>query len=430
MSQPLTIAIAGLGTVGAGVVKLIAAQRELIEARCGRAVTIAAVSARDRTRDRGIDLSGFEWCDDALALARAENVDVVIELIGGEDGPARALVEASLKAGKHVITANKALIAKHGLELARLAEGAGVALNFEAAVAGGIPIIKALREGLTGNRFERVCGILNGTCNYILTVMEESGREFDDVLEEAQQLGYAEADPAFDIDGVDAAHKLAILTSVAYCVPVDFDAVYVEGIREISATDIAYAGQLGYRIKLLGIATQTARGIEQRVHPCLVPERSAIAKVDGVFNAVVVDGDFVDRTVFEGRGAGAGPTASAVVADIVDIARNIVLPTFSVPWDRLVAQPMADMEHHFGPYYMRLSVLDQPGVIADITAILRDEAVSIETMLQQGRSPGEPVPVVLIMHECEEAAMRRAVDKIEALQSVQQRPKMIRMELL
>ena len=430
MSPPLTIAIAGLGTVGAGVIKLITSQRELIEARCGRAVNIAAVSARNRARDRGVDLTSYEWCGDALDLTRAEDVDVIVELIGGEDGPARALVETALKAGKHVVTANKALIAKHGLELAGLAEGAGVALNFEAAVAGGIPIIKALREGLAGNRFARVYGILNGTCNYILTTMEESGRTFDDVLGEAQQLGYAEADPAFDIDGVDAAHKLAILTSVAYGVPVDFDAVYVEGIRDITATDIAYAAQLGYRIKLLAIAAQTARGIEQRVHPCLVPERTPIAKVDGVFNAVVCDGDFVDRTVFEGRGAGQGPTASAVVADIIDIARNIVLPTFSVPVDHLMAQPMADMEHHYGPYYMRLSVLDQPGVIADIAAILRDEAVSIETMLQQGRSPGEPVPVVLIMHECEEASMRRAVDKIEALQSVQQRPKMIRMELL
>ncbi len=430
MSEALRIGIAGLGTVGAGLVALVQAQQSLLERRCGRRVDIVAVSARNRAAERGVDIAAYDWCDDPLDLARRGDIDVVVELIGGENGPALALTEAALGQGKHVVTANKAMIARHGEALARLAEAEGRALNFEAAVAGGIPIIKALREGLTGNDFARVYGILNGTCNYILTTMEESGRDFGDVLADAQALGYAEADPAFDIDGIDTAHKLAILTSVAYGCPVNFDAIHIEGIREISATDISYAAQLGYRIKLLGICSRNEHGIEQRVHPCLVPEKTPIAKVDGVFNAVVADGDFVDRTVFEGRGAGAGPTASAVVADIVDIARGIVLPTFSIPAAGLVKLPAAPMSEHRGPYYVRLNVLDQPGVIADVAAILRDEQISIETMLQQGRSPGEAVPVVLITHECQEAAMMRAVDAIEVLAVMQERPRLIRMENL
>jgi homoserine dehydrogenase len=428
MSNELKIGIAGLGNVGVGVVKILARQGELLSRRSGTKLTISAVSARNRNADRGIDITPYEWCDDAIDLARRDDVDVVIELIGGEDGPARALVETALSNGKHVVTANKALIARHGESLAKLAESKGLALNYEAAVAGGIPIIKALREGLAANQFSRVYGILNGTCNYILTEMEETGRDFDDVLVEAQQLGYAEADPAFDVDGVDAAHKLAILTSVAYGCPVNFDAIHVEGIREISAIDIAYAAKLGYRIKLLGLTSKGENGIEQRVHPCLVPQKTPIAKVDGVFNAVVADGDFVDRTVFEGRGAGEGPTASAVLADIVDIARGTILPTFSIPVDEMKSQPTASMLDHFGAYYMRLNVLDVAGVIADISAILRDEEVSIESLLQQGRKPGEAVPVVLITHECREASMMRVVDAIEALEVTQERPRLIRME--
>ncbi len=428
MGAALKIGIAGLGTVGAGVVDLLQRQHDLLRRRAGADLKVTAVSARDRGKDRGVDLSGFEWCDNPVDLSDRDDIDLVIELIGGDDGPAHDLVSRSLANGKHVVTANKALIARHGAALARQAESAGKALNFEAAVAGGIPIIKALREGLSGNRFNRVYGILNGTCNYILTTMEESGRDFADVLAEAQELGYAEADPAFDIDGVDAAHKLAILTSVAYGCPVDFDAVHVEGIRDVSAIDIAFAAQLGYRIKLLGITSIREGGVEQRVHPCLVPERTPIAKVDGVFNAVVADGDFVDRTVFEGRGAGAGPTASAVVADIVDIARGTVLPTFSVPIDEMTALPQADMADHYGAYYLRLNVLDQSGVIADISAILRDQDVSIGSLLQQGRAPGEAVPVVMITHECREAAMMRVIDAIEKLDVVQERPRLIRME--
>ena len=428
MSKPLKLGIAGLGTVGSGLVELIATHGDLLARRCGRAIEIKAVSARSRGRDRGVDLSAFRWHDDAVEMARDDDIDVVVELIGGEDGPAKAVVEAALSSGKHVVTANKALIARHGTALAAMAEEAGVSLNFEAAVAGGIPIVKALREGLAGNGVSRVYGILNGTCNYILSQMRESGREFADVLAEAQDLGYAEADPSFDVDGVDAAHKIAILTSVAFGCPVDFDSVHVEGIRQISAEDIAYADTLGYRIKLLAIASMTDHGVEQRVHPCMVELDTPIAHVDGVFNAVVAQGDFVGRTVYEGAGAGGGPTASAVAADVADIARGIRLPTFSVPAGALNAVQQAAMDRHVGSYYVRLSVLDQPGVIAEITAVLRDENISIESMLQRGRAPGEPVFVVLITHETEEAAMARALERIGALAPVQHAPVMIRIE--
>lgn len=430
MSEALKIGIAGLGTVGAGVVQLVQTHAELLQQRCGRVLSITAVSARDRNKDRGVDIGGYRWFDDPVALASSGDYDVLLELIGGDEGPARTVVETALGAGRHVVTANKALIAKHGTALAQLAESKDVSLNFEAAVAGGIPIVKALREGLAGNGFASIYGILNGTCNYILTEMRETGRDFGDVLAEAQELGYAEADPSFDVDGVDAAHKIAILTSVAYGCPVDFDSIHIEGIRQVSAEDIAYADELGYRIKLLAIANRTDHGIEQRVHPCMVAESTPIAHVDDVYNAVVVEGDFVGRTVFEGRGAGAGPTASAVVADVVDIARGIYLPTFSVPAASLKTARVAAMDQHVGSYYIRLLVLDQPGVMADVTAILRDENISIESMLQRGRSPGEPVPVVLITHETQEAALDKALSRIAALAPVQQPPVMIRIEEL
>ena len=328
MTRPLAIAVAGLGTVGAGVVKLLRANADIIAARAGRPIAITAVSARERNRDRGISLSGLRWYDDPVALAADPQVDVVVECIGGSEGPARALVQAAIAAGKHVVTANKALLAVHGAALAQASEARGVALAFEAAVAGGIPAIKALREGLAANRIQRVAGILNGTCNYILTVMREQKREFAEVLAEAQKLGYAEADPSFDIDGIDAAHKLAILAALAFGRPVDFSAVHVEGIREVSALDIALAEELGYRIKLLGIARREEGGISTRVHPCMVPISAPIARVDGVFNAVVAEGDFVGRVMMEGRGAGEGPTASAVVADVIDIARGRFTPVW------------------------------------------------------------------------------------------------------
>ena len=428
LNPPLKIAVAGLGTVGGGTVQLLQRQAELLSVRAGREIVVAAVSARDRHRDRGIDLSGARWCEDALALAAIPEIDVVVELIGGADGVARQVVEAALASGKHVVTANKALMAEHGTELAKTAEAGGVALAFEAAVAGGIPIIKTLREGLAGNRLSRVYGILNGTTNYILTTMRESGRDFAEVLAEAQQLGYAEADPSFDIDGVDASHKLAILASVAFGRPVDLAGVYTEGIRHVSRLDIEYAEELGFRIKLLGIARLTEHGLEQRVHPCMVRRETPIAAVEGVFNGIVAEGDFVGQLMLEGRGAGAGPTASAVVADLVDIATGRLVPPFGVPTSSLDWQPGAPMERHQGAYYIRLMVVDQPGVIADVAAALRDQGVSLESMIQRGRSESEAVPVVLTTHVTVEAAMRQALAAIGKLSSVLEPPHMIRIE--
>ena len=425
---PLKIAVAGLGTVGAGTVQLLARHAELLAVRAGRRIIVAAVSARDRRRDRGVDLSAVRWYEDAVAMAADPEIDAVVELIGGAEGVARDVVETAIAHRRHVVTANKALMARHGTELAGRAEAAGVALAFEAAVAGGIPVIKALREGLAGNRLARVYGILNGTSNYILTTMRAGAREFAEVLAEAQKLGYAEADPSFDIDGVDAAHKLAILASVAFGRPVDLDGVYSEGIRHVSRLDIDFAEELGYRIKLLGIARLTENGLEQRVHPCMVPQGTPIAAVEGVFNAVVAEGDFVGRVVLQGRGAGALPTASAVAADLVDIAAGRVVAPFGVPAAALDSLPGAPMARHQGAYYIRLMVVDQPGVIADIAAALRDEQVSMESMIQRGRAPGEAVPVVLTTHVTVEAAMRRALAAIAALPSVLEPPRMIRIE--
>jgi homoserine dehydrogenase len=430
LTADLRIGIAGLGTVGAGVLKLLAEHRDLLRQRCGRGIAVVAVSARDKNRERAAAWAPARWTDDPVALAHAPDVDVVVELIGGGAGAPRAVVEQAIAAGKSVVTANKALIAAAGTQLARAAERAGVSLLFEAAVAGGIPILKAVRESLAGNRLTRVYGILNGTCNYILTNMQETGRPFAEILEEAQALGYAEADPSFDVDGIDAAHKLAILTSLAFGCAVNLDAVYVEGIRDVSPADIAYARELGFRIKLLAIARRDGAGIEQRVHPCMVPLDTPIAHVGGVFNAVVTEGDYVGRAVFEGRGAGAGPTASAVVADLVDIARGLRVPAFAVPAADLEAAAVAPMAAHRGPYYVRLLVVDKPGVMADIAAILRDERVSIESVLQRGRSPNEPVPLVLTTHDTEERQMKAALAKIARLDSVIESPHLIRIEHL
>ncbi len=429
MTAPLALGVAGLGTVGAGFLRLLAEQSEVMARRAGRPIQVVAVSARDRMRDRGTDISAFRWHDDPVALAADPAVAVVVELIGGADGVAKTVCETAIANGKPVVTANKALLAIHGADLAKRAEAAKVPLYFEAAVAGGVPIVKALREGLAGNSFRRVFGILNGTSNYILTQMQESGRDFQSVLDEAQGLGYAEADPSFDIDGVDAAHKLAILTSLAFNCPVDFSAVHVEGIRHVSALDIAFARELGYRIKLLAITQATANGIAQRVHPCMIDAESPIAHVDGVFNAVVAEGNFVDRTMFVGRGAGAGPPASAVAADIVDLAAARQAPPFGVPASKFGRFEAAPMDRHRGPYYVRLMVYDRPGVIADIAAVLRDERISIESLIQRGRAaPGQAVPVVMITHETEEAAMVKALEKIGHLATVCERPRMIRIE--
>ena len=417
----MRVAIAGLGTVGAGVVRLLQSNAELITARAGQPITVAAVSARDRNRDRGLDLADVHWAGTAQDLATLAGIDVVVELIGGAEGPARELVTASLASGRPVVTANKALVAVHGASLPATAP-----LAFEAAVAGGIPVIKALREGLAGNRISRVAGILNGTCNYILTAMREQKRSFADVLAEAQALGYAEADPATDIDGIDAAHKLAILAALAFSQPIPFDMVYVEGIRQINALDISFAEELGYRIKLLGIARRTEAGVEARVHPCLVPATAPIARVDGVFNAVVAEGDAAGRVMLEGRGAGAGPTASAVVADLIDLARKRLTPVWGQ--DEVAAGPMVPIGQHLGAYYLRLMVIDRPGVIADVAAILRDHGVSLASLLQHGRSPGEAVPVVLVTHEVREHAMRDVVNAIAALDAVLEPPALIRIE--
>ena len=430
MSDPLRVAIAGLGTVGAGTVEVLQRHGDLIASRSGRRVEITAVSARNRTKDRGVALDGFSWFDDPVAMAHEAEADLVVELIGGEDGPAKALCEAAIAAGRHVVTANKALLAMHGNALAAAAEKAGVSLNYEASIAGGIPIVKALREGLAGNGIDHVYGILNGTCNYILSEMREKRLSFDTVLAEAQKLGYAEAEPSMDVDGFDAAHKLALLASLAFGTRVNFGDVYVEGIRHITLQDIDYAEEFGYRIKLLGSARMTEHGLEQRVYPRMVDRNAPIAHVEGSYNAVVARGDFVDDTLYEGRGAGAGPTASAVVADIIDIARGYATPTFGVPAEVLKDATASPIERHRGAYYVRLMVDDQPGVIADISAVFRDESVSIESMLQRARSQTEAVPVVLNTHECEEAAMRRTLQRIEALDSVVEAPTMIRIESL
>ena len=418
-AQPaLRIGIAGLGTVGGGVIDLLQVNADILVKHCPRPIVVTAVSARDRGKDRGLDLSGVDWVDDALALADHPQVDVVVEVIGGSEGKARDLVEKAIANKRHVVTANKALLAHHGTALALAAERAGVALAYEAAVAGGIPVIKAMREGLAANRIDRVYGILNGTCNYILTQMRETGREFADVLAEAQKLGYAEADPGFDVDGIDAAHKLSLLTAVAFGCAVDFAGVRVSGIRNVSAMDIAYADELGYRIKLLGIARQTEHGIEQRVHACMVPVATTIAKVDGVYNAVVTNGNFVGENLAIGRGAGRGPTASAIVADLMDIARGRILPAFSAPAETLEQMPQSPVGLHAGSYYLRLMVVDRPGVIADIAGVMRDERVSMEAMIQRARAPGEAVPIVLTTHETTEAAIGRVVARLARIDSI------------
>ena len=425
----LRIGIAGLGTVGSAVMRLLDRHHELLAIRAGRPMQVVAVSARDRARVRDVDLSACRWFDDPVALAADPDVDVVVELIGGDEGPARALVESALSRGKPVVTANKALLARHGAVLARLAEANDATLAYEASVCGGIPIVKGLREGLAGNAIGELHGILNGTCNYILTQMRDTGRGFDEVLAEAQALGYAEADPSFDVDGIDTAHKLAILTALAFGTEVDLGSVHIEGIRRIGALDITYADTLGYTIKLLGIARRAADGsVEQRVHPCMIPKSAAIAAAEGDYNALVAHGDFVEKVNFVGRGAGGGPTASAVVADLIDIARGHRTPVFGVPAASLSPLMPRPIERRFGAYYLRLMVIDRPGVIADVAAVLRDENVSLESVLQRLRAPGDNVPVVLTTHETDEARMTAALARIGALDAVVEPPRMIRIE--
>ncbi len=427
-SEPLKVGIAGLGTVGVGVIKILQSHADLLERRAGRRITVSAVSARDRSRNRGVDLSGFEWCDNPVALADVASVDMVIELIGGSDGPALALARETLQAGKAFVTANKALIAVHGKELATLSEEHNAPLRFEAAVAGGIPIVKALTEGLAANEVSGLYGILNGTCNYILTRMEREGLGFGEVLEDAQRLGYAEADPTFDIDGIDTAHKTAILAAIAFGTEPDMANLPCEGIRNIAPVDIDYAKELGYRIKLLGLARKTADGLETRVIPAMVPLSSSLANVMDATNAVVVNGDFVGPTVYEGAGAGEGPTASAVVADIIDIARGNIYPAFGVPVSALETLPALPADKHHGTYYVRLRVKDQPGVMADITAALARENVSIESVLQRGLAPDEGVYIVMTTHRTVEASALATLRHFTELECVLETPTMIRIE--
>lgn len=428
MSKVIRVGIAGLGTVGVGVIKILRDNATLLTDRSDTEIKVTAVSAKSKGKDRGVSLDGLTWYDDARELANDNNVDVVVELIGGDSGVAYDLVKAALKNGKHVVTANKALVAHHGVELDKLAAEQNVQLAFEAAVAGGIPILKALREGLAANNITRVSGIMNGTCNYILTAMKKTQRDFAPILEEAQALGYAEADPSFDVDGIDTAHKLAILASMAFGIPVAFDKLYIEGIRAIALKDIAYATEMGYKIKLLGICKQTEQGVEQRVHPCLVPEEYPIAKVDGVNNAVYVKGDFVGDVVLEGPGAGEGATASSVVADILDIASNRTFYPFTIPAEKQKTLPFVGMEATCCEYYLRIAVKDQSGVIAAISDRLGAHDISIESLLQKPVKGEECVDVIIITHEANEADVKKALDKIKTLDTVTSTPQMIRIE--
>ncbi|MBX6329394.1 MAG: homoserine dehydrogenase [Pseudolabrys sp.] len=435
MAQPLRIGVAGLGTVGAALVAQIARERERIAARCEREIAVVAVSARSRRKDRGIDLGRARWYDDPVALARDEAVDVFVELMGGAGNPAKAAVEAALAAGKSVVTANKALLAAHGIRLALLAEKSGAALNFEAAVAAAIPIVKTLREGLAGNRVTRLYGIFNGTCNYILTRMEQERLPFADCLKEAQRLGYAEADPSFDIEGHDAAQKLSILAALAFGTKVDAGAVYVEGISSIQPADLTAADELGYRVKLLGVALRTPKGIEQRVHPTMVRKDSAIAQVMGVTNAVTVDAEGLAPLTLVGPGAGGLATASAVLSDIVDIARGLRVAPFGRPAGRLAAVRKAPMQRHEGGYYIRLLARDRPGTAAAIARRLAEQRISIESIVQ--RHPGgEPVgeraegavPVILITYATTEDAVRKALAAVGRDRVISGQPQVIRIE--
>jgi homoserine dehydrogenase len=438
MGAPLKVGLAGLGTVGATVVRLIARQREALAARCGRPIEVVAVTARSRSKDRGVDLKHVRWVDDPATLAKDPGIDVFVELMGGEGDPAKGAVEAALAAGKSVVTANKALLARHGVALAALAERHHVALNFEAAVGGAIPIIKTLREGLAGNALARVYGILNGTCNYILTRMEQDGLTFAECLKDAQRLGYAEADPSFDVDGHDTAQKLAILASLSFGIKVDPDAVYVEGISTITPEDLEAADELGYRIKLLGVAVATQAGIEQRVHPTMVPKDSAIAQVMGVTNAVTIDPDPINEITLVGPGAGGEATASAVVSDIGDIARGVRTPPFGRPSAHLAVSAKAPMQRHEGGYYIRMLAVDRPGTAATIATRLAERQISLESIVQRhpggrphgGDDPADapPVPVILITYATTEDAVRQAIDAVVADGVIVGKPQLIRIE--
>lgn len=436
MSDALRIGVAGLGTVGASVLRILRDKAEMLTRQCGKQVIVTAVSARDRTRDRGVDLGGIEWFDDPVELSKSAGIDVFVELIGGDEGPAKASVEAALRAGHHVVTANKALLAKHGVALAEIAEEKGVLLNFEAAVAGGIPVIKAMRKSLTGNTVSRVYGIMNGTCNYILTRMWEEGISFEDCLADAQRLGYAEADPTFDIEGNDTAHKLALLTSLAFGTRIAADDIYLEGISNISLADIRAADELGYRIKLLGVAQKTDTGVEQRVHPTMVPTSSVIAQVHGVTNAVAIETDLLGELLLSGPGAGGNATASAVIGDLADIAKSRPGfqhgPVFGTPAKALQPYKRAKMRKHAGGYFIRLTVYDRIGAFAAIAKRMAENDISLESIVQRPLMDSDVSDgiktVILVTHETTEAAVKKALDAILKDDHLVNKPQMIRIE--
>ena len=426
MTAPLRLGIAGLGTVGIGLVKIVQNNPDLLEARSGRKITISAVSARSKDKDRGVDLSGYAWEDDAVELAKRDDVDVYVELMGGHEGPAKDSIEAAIAAGKDVVTANKALLAIHGQALAESAEDAGKLIRFEAAVAGGIPVVKALTEGLSGNVINRVMGVMNGSCNYILTRMQDAGLTYQEVFDEANALGYLEADPQLDVGGIDAGHKLALLASIAYGTQVDFDAVELEGIGSVTIEDINQAADMGYRIKLLGVAQLTGRGLEQRMSPCLVPATSPLGQLQGGTNMVVFEGDAVEQVVLRGPGAGEGPTASAVIADIMDIARGIRISTFGQPAKSLVkARPARAAVA--APYYLRIQLVDKPGTLAKIAAILGDAGISIDRMRQYGHED-HSAPVLIVTHKTTRTAIDEAIQQFETTGLVDGDPVAIRIE--
>ncbi len=425
-TPPLRIGIAGLGTVGTGVVRILQTHPDLIAARAGRAITITAVSARDRHRNRDVDISAYAWEDDASALAARDDVDVVVELIGGHEGIARDAISAALARGKDVVTANKALLAMHGQELAEAAEAQGRVIRFEAAVAGGIPVIKTMTESLAGNSIRRVMGVMNGTTNYILTRMQSAGLPYEAVFEEARQLGYLEADPTLDVGGIDAGHKLAILAAIAFGTRPDFAGVEIEGIERVSIDDINRAADMGYRIKLLGVAQMTARGLEQRMSPCLVPADSPLGQLQGGTNMVVVEGDAVGQIVLRGAGAGEGPTASAVLSDLVEIARGVRLPTFGQPAATLkpaqnarTAVPAA--------YYLRLELADKPGALAKVATVLADAGISVHRMRQYDHGNGT-APVLIVTHKTTPAAIDHAIEALPATGVVMAEPVELRIE--
>ena len=426
MTTSLRLGIAGLGTVGTGTVKIVQAHRELLQLRAGRAIEITAVSARSRSRDRGVDLSDYGWEDDPVALARREDVDVFVELMGGEDGPAKASVEAAIAAGKHVVTANKAMLAVHGQMLAEQAEAKGVALRFEAAVAGGIPVVKALSESLSGNRIKRVMGVMNGTCNYILTRMENDGVPYETVFAEAKALGYLEADPTLDVGGIDAGHKLALLAAIAFGTKVNFAGVELEGIQRISITDINQARDMGFRIKLLGVARMTGRGLEQRMQPCLVPADSPLGQLQNATNMVVIEGDAAGQIVLRGAGAGEGPTASAVMGDVMDIARGFQMSTFGQPATSLVTTQTAQASAA-AAFYLRLTLKDAPGALAKVTRALADAGVSIDRMRQNAHTD-TVAPVLVVTHKTTRAELDYALAGIAATGVSLEEPVAIRIE--